>query len=70
MAWTSFDSNNELWTEVNTLADALDDAANLTALEQARVAQINALSYWNWGDVNDFCEILKKSMLRKTGTTD
>jgi transglutaminase/protease-like cytokinesis protein 3 len=70
MAWTSFDSNNELWTEINTLADALDDAANLTALERARVAQINALSYWNWGDVNDFCEILKKSMLRKTGTTD
>ena len=70
MAWTAFDSNHELWTEVNTLADELDDAANLTTHQRARVAQINANTVWNWGDVNDFCELLKICMLRKTGTSD
>lgn len=65
-----FNSDNELWTEINTLADALDDAANLTALEQARLAQINAKSNWAHDDINDFCRLLHTSMIRRTGTTD
>ena len=70
MAASNFDSGHELWTEINTLADELDGAANLTALEQARVAQINAKSNWSNGDVHDFCRLLQDCLLRRTGTTD
>ncbi len=66
----AFNSDNELWTEVNTLIDALDDAANLTALEQAKLAAINAKSSWDEGDISAFCDLLHASMLRATGTTD
>jgi len=70
MAWTSFDSNHQIWTEIATLLDVIVSAANLTALEQGRLTQIDGLSYWNWGDVNDFCRLLQTCMLRKTGASD
>lgn len=70
MADTNFNSDNEMWSEVNTLATAAKAAANLTAGEQALLTAIDAKSNWNWGDVNDFCRLIKITMLRRTGSTD
>ena len=67
---STFNSDNENWTEINSLIEAIDSAANLTAHEQARLVQINAETNWGHRDINDFCRLLHATMIRRTGTTD
>jgi len=70
MAHGHFDSDNEMFTEVNTLCTALKAAANLSAGEQAELTRIDARTQWRPRDINSFLRILGDSMRRQTGSTD
>jgi len=66
----AFNSDNEMWTEVNTMIGSLKAAKNLTNLEQSKLSAIDADSSWDEGDISAFCDLLHASMLRSTGSTD
>ena len=66
----SFNSDNENWSEINTLIGNIATAANLTAGEQAELVRIDARSQWRPRDVNSFLHLLGETMRRKTGASD
>ncbi|KKL74027.1 hypothetical protein LCGC14_2069010 [marine sediment metagenome] len=65
-----FNSDNEMFTEVNTLCTAVKAAANLTAGEKAELTRIDARTQWRPRDVNSFLRILGETIRRKTGASD
>ena len=67
MAASYFDTNHELFSDVNTFIGALKGDANLTAGEQAELTRIDARTEWRPRDINSFLRILGDSMRRKTG---
>jgi len=68
MAASYFDTNHELFADVNTFISALKGDANLTAGEQAELTRIDARTIWRPRDINSFLRITGDSLRRKSGT--
>lgn len=73
----TFNSDNELWTEIALSGgwiEVLAGADNLTQEEGDRLTGIVAFgvanSYLKWRQVNEFVYLLKQMLQRKPGTTD
>jgi len=73
----SFNSNNQLWTEIalsSGWVEVLAGAENMTVLEAARLNHIKAFgvanSYWRPWMINYVCLKLKEMFQREPGTTD
>ena len=73
----TFNSTNELWTELALSGGMIEDLAgadNLTTLEQARLEHVKAFgvanSYWRPWMINYVCLKLRDTMVRKPGAAD
>lgn len=73
----TFNSNNQLWTEIALSSgwiEVLAGADNLTVMQAAELNAIKARAVANsflaWHDVNKFIELLKEMFQREPGTTD